>query len=169
MRFGCFFFGPRGCFQNAASLMLAEFVCEPVLWIPSDHLTLSIATVIGRGKVNWRTMVKARKIASMVSASASIAELMNSGLTEKQAVLLAASIHIGQELCSAPLKVGEKYNNSREIFQRYRARFYSVRKEYFVALNLNLKKSAHPGGCDFRGGLEYIGRSSSGGVGPSSP
>jgi DNA repair protein RadC len=116
-----------------------EFICEPLLWIPSDNLTLSIATVIGRGKVNWRTMLKARKIASMVSASASIPELMNCGLTEKQAVLISASIHIGQELCSAPLKTGERFNNSREIFQRYRARFFAARKEYFVALNLNSK------------------------------
>lgn len=118
---------------------LDEFVCEPVLWIPSDHLTLSIATVIGHGKDNWRTMIKAWKIASMVSASVSVAELMNCGLTETQSALIAASIHISQELCSAPLKTGEKYNNSREIFSRYRARFYSVRKEYFIALNLNSK------------------------------
>lgn len=116
-----------------------EFVCEPILWNPSDHLTLSIATVIGHGKVCGRTMAKAQKITSTITASASVAELMNCGLTETQSVLISASIRIGQELCSAPLKAGERFSNSREIFNRYRARFFAARKECFVSLNLNSK------------------------------
>jgi hypothetical protein len=115
------------------------FVCESIQPIPSDHLTLSIATVIGHGKASGRTMAKARKIATTLSASASIPELMSCGLTETQSALISAAIHIGQELCSAPLRPGERFSNSREIFQRYRARFYAARKEYFVALNLNSK------------------------------
>jgi DNA repair protein RadC len=62
---------------------------------------------------------------------------MNCGLTETQSALISAAIRIGQELCSAPLKAGERFSNSREIFNRYRSRFYAARKEYFVALNLN--------------------------------
>jgi DNA repair protein RadC len=119
--------------------ILEEFVCESIQPNPSDHLTLSIATVLGHGKVNGRTMSKARKIASTISASASAAELMSCGLTETQSALISAAIRIGQELCSAPLRPGERFSNSREIFQRYRARFYAARKEYFVALNLNSK------------------------------
>lgn len=97
---------------------MSEFVCEPILWNPSDHLTLSIALVLGYGKVYGRTMEKAQKIATKISASASIAELINCGLTETQSVLISASIRIGQELCSAPLKPGERFSNSREIFHR---------------------------------------------------
>ena len=116
-----------------------NFICEPIQPIPSDHLTLSIATVIGRGKPNGRAMAKAGKIAAKISASASAAELMSYGLTETQAALISASMHIGQELCSRPLRPGERFSNSREIYLRYRARFFAARKEYFVALNLNSK------------------------------
>jgi DNA repair protein RadC len=115
-----------------------QFVCEPTP-NPSDQLTLSIALVLGHGKIYGRTMEKARKIASTISASASTAELQNCGLTETQSALISAAIRIGQELCSAPLRPGERFSNSREIFQRYRARFFAVRKEHFVALNLNSK------------------------------
>jgi len=116
-----------------------EFVCESIQPIPSDHLTMSIALVLGHGKVYGNTMAKAQKIAAKISANASVAELMNCGLTETQSALISAAIRIGQELCSAPLKAGERFSNSREIYQRYRARFFAARKEYFVALNLNSK------------------------------
>lgn len=119
--------------------ILEEFIAESIQPNPSDQLTLSIATVIGHGKVNASTLTKARKIASRISAGACIAELMSWGLTETQSTLISASISIGRELCSAPLKVGERFSNSREIFNRYRARFYAARKENFVALNLNSK------------------------------
>jgi DNA repair protein RadC len=118
---------------------LNDFVCEQIQPIPLDHLTLSIATVIGHGKIYGRTMEKARKIASTISASASVPELMSCGLTETQSTLISAAIRIGQELCSAPLRPGERFSNSREIFLRYRARFFAVHKEFFVALNLNSK------------------------------
>jgi DNA repair protein RadC len=116
-----------------------EFICESIQPVPSDHLTLSIALVLGHGKVYGRTMEKARKIAARISASASVAELMGCGLTETQAALISASIRIGQELCSAPLRSGERFSSSREIFQRYRARFFAAHKEFFVSLNLNSK------------------------------
>jgi len=35
-----------------------EFVCEAIQPIPSDNLTMSIALVIGHGKVYGRTMEK---------------------------------------------------------------------------------------------------------------
>jgi DNA repair protein RadC len=116
-----------------------EFVCESIQPIPSDNLTLNIALVLGHGKVYGRTMEKARKIAANISASASAAELMNCGLTETQSALISAAIRIGQELCSAPLKTGERFSNSRELFQRYRARFFAAHKECFLTLNLNSK------------------------------
>lgn len=115
-----------------------QFVCEPQP-IPSDQLTMSIALVLGHGKLYGRTMEKARKIAAKISDAASVAELQNCGLTETQSNLISAAIRIGQELCSAPLRPGERFSNSREIFLRYRARFYAAKKEYFVALNLNSK------------------------------
>jgi DNA repair protein RadC len=118
---------------------LNDFVCEQIQPIPSDHLTLSIATVIGHGKVTGCTLTKARKIATTISAATSAAELKNCGLTETQSALVSAAIRLGQELCSTPLRAGERFSNSREIFLRYRSRFYAARKEFFVALNLNSK------------------------------
>jgi DNA repair protein RadC len=118
---------------------LEEFIAESIQPNPSDQLTLSIATVIGHGKIYGRTMEKARKIASRISAGVSIAELMSCGLSETQSTLISASISIGRELCSAPLRPGERFSSSREIFNRYRARFYAARKENFVTLNLNSK------------------------------
>lgn len=118
---------------------LSDFICEQIQPIASDRLTLSIATVIGHGKVTGGTLKKARKIATKISAAVSVAELLNFGLTETQSTLISASISIGQELCSAPLRPGDRFNNSREIFVRYRSRFYAARKEIFVALNLNSK------------------------------
>ncbi len=116
-----------------------EFVCESIQPVLSDQLTVNIATVLGNGKLNGRTLAKAKKIASTITASASGAELMGCGLTEKQSAVISASIRIGQELCSSPFKLGERFSNSRELFLRYRARFFNARKEYFVALNLNSK------------------------------
>jgi DNA repair protein RadC len=118
---------------------MEEFVCDPAQPIPSDHLTLSLATIIGHGKITGRTMAKAQKIAATITASASLPELMGCGLTEKQSTVIAACIRVGQELCSSPLKLGERFGNSRDIFNRYRGRFYHTCKEYFLALNLNSK------------------------------
>lgn len=118
---------------------MEDFICESSQRTPSDNLTLSIAAVLGHGKVSARTLTKARKIAAKISAGTSVPELMTCGLTETQSTLISASISIGRELCSAPLKPGERFSSSREIFSRYRARFFAARKECFVALNLNSK------------------------------
>jgi DNA repair protein RadC len=117
---------------------MEEFICESQPR-PLDPLTLSLAAVIGHGKINGRAMAKAQRIAGQITASASMPELMNCGLTEKQAALVSAAIKIGEGLCSSPLRLGEKFANSRDIFNRYKARFYNARKEYFVVLNLNSK------------------------------
>lgn len=128
-----------------------NFICDSAQSTPSDHLTLSIATVIGHGKVSARTLTKARKIAAKISAGTSVPELMTCGLTETQSTLISASISIGRELCSAPLKPGERFSSSREIFSRYRARFFAARKECFVALNLNSKNQLIREGLDLDG------------------
>lgn len=118
---------------------MEEFVCESIQPIASENLTLNLAAVIGHGKITGRAIAKAKKIASTISASASTAELMGCGLTEKESAIISASIRIGQELCSSPFKMGERFSNSRDLFNRYRARFYAARKEYFICLNLNSK------------------------------
>ena len=118
---------------------MEEFVCESIRPAPSEQLTLNLAAVIGHGKINGRALAKAQKLAATINASISIPELMNCGLTEKQSSIISACIGIGQELCSSPYKPGERFSNSRDLFNRYRARFFNARKEYFIALILNSK------------------------------
>lgn len=115
------------------------FICDSVQSIPLDNLAISLATVIGHGKINGRNMTKAQKLAAKITASASVAELIGCGLTEKQSAVITACIRIGRELCSSPFKPGEKFSNSRDLFNRYRARFFNARKEYFISLILNSK------------------------------
>ena len=95
-------------------------------------------------KICFRNRPALHMIGPTISASTSGAELMSCGLTETQSALVSAAISIGQELCSAPLRPGERFGNSREIYVRYRARFYAARKEFFVALNLNSNTRTSP-------------------------
>jgi DNA repair protein RadC len=74
-----------------------------------------------------------------VRATSSIPELAGLGLTERQAASVLAAIGIGRELCTYPLRHGQTFSNSRDLFTRYRARFFSAKKEYFVSLHLDAK------------------------------
>lgn len=115
------------------------FVCDSNRPAPSVSLALSLATVIGHGKINGSTLIKAQKLATKITASVSAPELVGCGLTERQSAVISACIRVGQELCSSPYKAGERFSNSRDLFTRYRARFFSAHREYFVALILNSK------------------------------
>jgi DNA repair protein RadC len=125
--------------MKIAEEFMDEFICDPIAQTPSEQLTLSLATIIGGGKVSGRAMAKAKKIASTLTGATSIPEVKGCGLTERQSAAISACIRIGLALCSSPFKLGERFSNSREIFQRYRARFYGAHKEYFLCLNLNSK------------------------------
>jgi len=60
-------------------------------------------------------------------------------ISDKQATALHLALELGREVCSAPLRAGERFTSSRELFHRYRARFFSARREYFFSLQLNSK------------------------------
>jgi DNA repair protein RadC len=115
------------------------FVCEAVQTLPSDQLALNLAAVIGQGKITAKAMRIAGKLSRTIRGATCTTELEASGLSERQAAAVLASINLGREICSMPLRKGERFANSRDIFQRYRARFYSAHKEYFVTLSLNSK------------------------------
>jgi len=108
-------------------------------------MSLSLATVIGRGVSSTSSDAAARRLlrhyGSLQGLSfASKEELINIGhVSEAQAEYVLSAITLGQEICSSPLCPGERFPSSREIFQRYRARFFPVKREYFFALALNSK------------------------------
>jgi DNA repair protein RadC len=73
-------------------------------------------------------------------ASASMEEIRRAGkLSSRQAASLYFALQLGREICSTPLRAGERFSNSRDLFFRYRARFFSVNKEHFFSLHLNSK------------------------------
>jgi len=109
-----------------------------------DHLNL-LAAVIARGAPNSAGTAAARRLLAHFGsvqglAYASKEELGAAGkISEKQATALYLSLELGREACSAPLRAGERFSSSRELYHRYRARFFSARREYFFSLQLNSK------------------------------
>lgn len=73
-------------------------------------------------------------------AQASLEEIRQAGrLSGRQATSLFFALQLGQQVCSLPMRAGERFSNSRELYQRYRALFFSVNKEHFFSLHLNSK------------------------------
>ncbi len=73
-------------------------------------------------------------------AQASLEELRHAGkLSNRQAVSLYSALQLGTQVCSIPLRPGERFSNSRELYHRYRARFFAANKEHFFSLHLNSK------------------------------
>ena len=109
-----------------------------------DHVKL-LAAVIARGADSSVSFAAARRLMRhFVSvqglACASKEELRAAGkITEKQADVLSLALELGREACSAPLRAGERFSSSRELYLRYRARFFAARREYFFSLQLNSK------------------------------
>ncbi len=73
-------------------------------------------------------------------ARATLEEIRRAGrLTGRQAESLYYALQLGRQACSIPLRPGERFSSSRELYQRYRARFFSASKEHFFSLHLNSK------------------------------
>jgi DNA repair protein RadC len=73
-------------------------------------------------------------------AVASIEEIRQAGkLSVRQAASLYFALQLGREICSLPFRPGQRFSNSRDLFCRYRARFFSVNKEHFFSFHLNSK------------------------------
>ena len=73
-------------------------------------------------------------------AQATLEELRLAGkLSQRQAAALYCALQLGRHVCCTPLRAGERFSNSRELYHRYRARFFSANKEHFFSLHLNSK------------------------------
>ncbi len=104
-----------------------------------------LAVIFGRGHSSAASEASSRRLMRHLGSAiqllrSSQEEICHYGkVSRKQATCLGAALALGRHLFCAPLRVGERFSNSREIFQRYRARFFSASKEYFVSLQLNSK------------------------------
>jgi DNA repair protein RadC len=111
----------------------------------TDAMFLLLATVIGLGRCSPTAQAAARRLTRHFGsgaqiAAASLEEIRRGGkLSTRQAATLRAALSLGRHLCSAPLKTGQRFSNSRDLFDRYRAQFFGAHKEYFISLQLNSK------------------------------
>jgi DNA repair protein RadC len=110
----------------------------------SEMLDL-LSTVLGRGKTCRSAYAGARRLLNhfdlpQALAQATLEELRRAGkLSEGQATSLYSALQLGRQVCSTPLRAGERFCNSRELYHRYRARFFAANKEHFFSLHLNSK------------------------------
>jgi DNA repair protein RadC len=73
-------------------------------------------------------------------SKATLEELRYAGnISNRQAVLLFSALELGRQACSVPLRAGEKFSNSKELYFRYRAKFFSAGREHFYSFHLNSK------------------------------
>jgi DNA repair protein RadC len=112
---------------------------------PDPKLLDLLSNVLGRGGGSQTMHAASRRLLNHFGsaqrlAHASLEEIRQAGkLSCRQASGLFFALQLGQQVCSLPMRVGERFSNSRELYQRYRARFFSANKEHFFSLHLNSK------------------------------
>lgn len=110
----------------------------------SDIVNL-LAEVLGRGAPGQAAHAASRRLlqhfgSGQALAQATLEEMRRAGkLSDRQAASLYSALQLGRQICSAPLRAGERFCNSRELYNRYRARFFTANKEHFFSLHLNAK------------------------------
>ena len=83
-------------------------------------------------KNEWLFSTPPREIARW-----SVAELMEKGLTKKQALIVKAAIFFGREAVLAPLERGDGFVCSRQVFRAFAPRIGHLEQETFWALLLD--------------------------------
>jgi DNA repair protein RadC len=110
-----------------------------------DGVAVLLSIIVGQGRTSMAAEAAARRLLRHFGTPgslthASLEELRLKGrISRRQAATLSAALAFGRRICSAPLQAGQRFANSRDLFQRYRARFFSASKEYFLSLHLNSK------------------------------
>ncbi len=110
-----------------------------------EGLAALLATVVGQGRASTTAAAAARRLLRHFGSAGSLTqasqeEIRRQGrISHRQAAVLSAALALGRCLCSSPLQAGQRFANSRDLFQRYRAQFFAASKEYFLSLHLNAK------------------------------
>lgn len=117
----------------------------PVVPLDQGETSTLIATVLGHGRNSSAAEASARRLLRYFGTAhalipASLEEIRLCGkVSIRQATALQAALALGRQLWSAPLKAGQRFSNSRDLFLRYRAQFYAANREFFLSLHLNSK------------------------------
>jgi DNA repair protein RadC len=104
-----------------------------------------LSDVLGRGSASQSAYAVAKRLLNHFGSPQSLAratleEMRHAGkLSRGQAIALYSALQLGRQACAAPLRAGERFSNSRELYNRYRARFFAANKEHFFSLHLNSK------------------------------
>lgn len=112
-----------------------SFICESPASQRSDRVARLLALIVGHEDLTQKTL----RLASKLSPESSVEEIRREGFTEKQAVSIHAALGLGHELFTTIFQVGERFTNSRGVFERYRGRCKVLATEHFIALSLNSK------------------------------
>lgn len=111
----------------------------------SDGILQLISTILGMGRSSLAALASSRRLLSFIGSPPALTQVSleeirrNARVSDRQAAVLYAAVALGRRLCSYPLKPGQRFSNSRDLFNRYRARFFAANKEYFLSLHLNSK------------------------------
>jgi DNA repair protein RadC len=104
-----------------------------------------LAEVLGRGIASQSAHAASSRLlrhfgSAQRLAQATLEEIRKAGkISGRQASVLYSALQLGRQVCSIPLRAGERFCSSRELYTRYRARFFSANKEHFFSLHLNSK------------------------------
>ncbi len=124
---------------------LSELSCDSLPQEEGDGALDLLAIILGKGKTSVSAMVSARRLLSSSGSAAALTQAsleeirLNARVSARQAAVLHAALVLGRRICSYPLKPGQRFSNSRDLFSRYRARFFAANREYFLSLQLNSK------------------------------
>lgn len=113
------------------------------LWQEESQALLSV--ILGHGSHSFASEASSRRLlrhfgTPSALTMASLEEIRLAGrVSFRQAATLRAALTLGRQLCSSPLKAGQRFSNSRDLFLRYRAQFFAATREHFMSLHLNSK------------------------------
>src|SRR5262245_26346076 len=111
----------------------------------TDETVALVAALLARGRTSAAAWTAARRLMTRFGGpraltDGSVEEIRRlGGVSACQARTLRAALLLGRQLLSAPLGRGERFSTSRDLFERYRARFLGANREFFVSLHLNSK------------------------------
>jgi DNA repair protein RadC len=111
----------------------------------AQQILVFLSNVLGHGSSSQAAHAASTRLISYFGsaqdlAQATLEEIRRAGrLSGRQASSLYYALRLGQQVCSVPLRAGERFSNSKELFHRYRARFFSANREHFLSLHLNSK------------------------------
>ncbi len=131
--------------MDAGAEPLSELSCDSFPQEAGDGALDLLALILGKGRTSVAAIASARRLLSTSGSAAALTHAsleeirLNARVSERQAAVLHAALMLGRRVCSYPLKPGQRFSNSRDLFSRYRARFFAANREYFLSLQLNSK------------------------------